>query len=130
VHSFDVVTADGELRHVDAESEPELFWALRGGKGNFGVVTVLEFALFPVPRLYGGAICFPVSGWPTCCAPGPPGTRAHRRPSPQGLGMNPEVLGHPAADRLGLSGAVHPHRTLTQLQPILSGSSHGSQFLS
>ncbi|SNT32453.1 FAD/FMN-containing dehydrogenase [Streptosporangium subroseum] len=59
VHSLDVVTADGELRHVDAESEPELFWALRGGKGNFGVVTALEFALFPVPRLYGGGIYFP-----------------------------------------------------------------------
>jgi FAD/FMN-containing dehydrogenase len=59
VRSLDVVTADGELRHVDAESEPELFWALRGGKGNFGVVTALEFDLFPVPRLYGGAIYFP-----------------------------------------------------------------------
>ncbi|GAA1312671.1 oxidoreductase [Planotetraspora silvatica] len=59
VHSLDVVTADGELRHVDAESEPDLFWALRGGKGNFGVVTALEFALFPVPRLYGGGIYFP-----------------------------------------------------------------------
>lgn len=59
VRSFDVVTADGELRHVDAESEPELFWALRGGKGNFGVVTAVEFDLFPVSRLYGGAITFP-----------------------------------------------------------------------
>src|SRR4051794_31824660 len=59
VRSLDVVTADGRLRHVDAESEPELFWALRGGKGNFGVVTALEFDLFPVPRLYGGAIYFP-----------------------------------------------------------------------
>jgi FAD/FMN-containing dehydrogenase len=59
VRSLDVVTADGKLRHVDAESEPELFWALRGGKGNFGVVTALEFDLFPVPRLYGGGIYFP-----------------------------------------------------------------------
>src|SRR3954469_11003905 len=59
VRSLDVVTADGELRHVDRESEPELFWALRGGKGNFGVVTALEFDLFPVPRLYGGGIYFP-----------------------------------------------------------------------
>jgi FAD/FMN-containing dehydrogenase len=59
VRSLDVVTADGELRHADAESEPELFWALRGGKGNFGVVTALEFDLFPVPRLYAGAIYFP-----------------------------------------------------------------------
>jgi FAD/FMN-containing dehydrogenase len=58
VRSLDVVTADGEFRHVDAESDPELFWALRGGKGNFGVVTALEFTLFPVSRLYGGAIYF------------------------------------------------------------------------
>jgi FAD/FMN-containing dehydrogenase len=59
VLSLDVVTADGELRHVDAESDPDLFWALRGGKGNFGVVTALEFDVFPVPRLYAGAIYFP-----------------------------------------------------------------------
>ncbi|HEY4308348.1 MAG TPA: FAD-binding oxidoreductase [Pirellulales bacterium] len=59
VRSLDVVTADGELRHVNAVSEPDLFWALRGGKGNFGVVTSLEFNLFPVPRLYGGGIYFP-----------------------------------------------------------------------
>ena len=59
VRSLDVVTADGELRHVDAESEPDLFWALRGGKGNFAVVTALEFDLFPVSRLYAGGIYFP-----------------------------------------------------------------------
>ena len=59
VRSLDVVTADGELRHVNAESEPDLFWALRGGKGNFAVVTALEFDLFPVSRLYAGGIYFP-----------------------------------------------------------------------
>jgi FAD/FMN-containing dehydrogenase len=59
VQSLEVVTADGELRHVDAVSEPDLFWALRGGKGNFAVVTALEFDLFPVSRLYGGGIYFP-----------------------------------------------------------------------
>jgi FAD/FMN-containing dehydrogenase len=59
VRSLDVVTADGERRRVDAESDGELFWALRGGKGNFGVVTALEFDLFPVSRLYGGGIYFP-----------------------------------------------------------------------
>jgi FAD/FMN-containing dehydrogenase len=58
VRSLDVVTADGEQRHVNAESEPDLFWALRGGKGNFAVVTALEFGLFPVSRLYGGGIYF------------------------------------------------------------------------
>jgi FAD/FMN-containing dehydrogenase len=59
VRSLDVITADGELRHVDAESEPDLFWGLRGGKGNFAVVTALEFDLFPVSCLYGGGIYFP-----------------------------------------------------------------------
>ncbi|MFC0547883.1 FAD-binding oxidoreductase [Kutzneria chonburiensis] len=59
VRSLDVVTADGRLRHVDAGSEPELFWALRGGKGNFGVVTALEFSVFPVSRIYGGGLYFP-----------------------------------------------------------------------
>jgi hypothetical protein len=58
VRSLEVVTADGELRHVNAKSEPDLFWALRGGKGNFAVVTALEFDLFPVSRLYGGGIYF------------------------------------------------------------------------
>ncbi|QIO32279.1 FAD-binding oxidoreductase [Bradyrhizobium sp. 1(2017)] len=62
VRSLDVVTADGKLRYVDAEREPELFWALRGGKGNFGVVTSLEFDLFPVSRLYGGGIYFSGEG--------------------------------------------------------------------
>jgi FAD/FMN-containing dehydrogenase len=59
VRSLDVVTADGQLRQVDATSEPELFWALRGGKGNFGVVTALEFDVFPVARIYGGGLYFP-----------------------------------------------------------------------
>ncbi|MBM0275051.1 FAD-binding oxidoreductase [Micromonospora tarensis] len=59
VHLIELVTADGELRRVTATDEPELFWALRGGKGNFGVVTALEFALFPVSQLYGGGLFFP-----------------------------------------------------------------------
>ncbi|BCY08376.1 FAD-binding oxidoreductase [Actinoplanes sp. L3-i22] len=59
VTALDVVTADGELRHVTAASEPDLFWALRGGKGNFGVVIAIEFTLFPIPAFYGGGIFFP-----------------------------------------------------------------------
>jgi FAD/FMN-containing dehydrogenase len=60
VTAIEVVTADGELRRVDAEHEPDLFWALRGGNGNFGVVTALEFSVFPVSELYAGAYFFPV----------------------------------------------------------------------
>ncbi|GCD97027.1 FAD-binding oxidoreductase [Embleya hyalina] len=59
VRSFDVVTADGAARTVSADSEPDLFWALRGGKGNFGVVTAMEIGLFPVSELYGGGLFLP-----------------------------------------------------------------------
>ena len=48
-----------ELRRVDHEHEPELFWALRGGGGNFGVVTALEFALYPINEVYAGVLFFP-----------------------------------------------------------------------
>ena len=58
VQAIEIVTADGELRWVTASSEPDLFWAQRGGKGNFGVVTALEFALFPVKCVYGGGLVF------------------------------------------------------------------------
>lgn len=55
----EVVTADGELVRADLENEPDLFWALRGGGGNFGVVTALEFDLYPVPDLYAGMLAWP-----------------------------------------------------------------------
>lgn len=58
VRWLDVVTADGRLRHVTAEAEPELFWGLLGGGANLGVVTALEIGLVPVERVYGGAIEF------------------------------------------------------------------------
>jgi FAD binding domain len=64
VSSLDVVTADGELRHATAESEPELFWALRGGKGNFGVVTAMVCELFPQTRVYGGGVWFAIERVP------------------------------------------------------------------
>jgi FAD/FMN-containing dehydrogenase len=64
VLSLDVVTADGELRRVTAETEPDLFWALRGGMGNFGVVTALECALFEQTRFYGGGVWFGIEHVP------------------------------------------------------------------
>ena len=55
-----VVTADGAVRVVSATSEPDLFWALRGGGGNFGVVTSFEFQLHPVgPEVYAGLVVYP-----------------------------------------------------------------------
>jgi FAD/FMN-containing dehydrogenase len=59
ITAIELVTADGRLRRVDHDNEPELFWALRGGGGNFGVVTALEFRLFPISEVYAGALFFP-----------------------------------------------------------------------
>jgi FAD/FMN-containing dehydrogenase len=60
VVAFDVVTADGELHRVDAHHRPDLFWALRGGNGNFGVVTAIEFTVYPAAELYAGGLFFPL----------------------------------------------------------------------
>ena len=56
----DVVGADGTIVTVNAQHHPDLFWALRGGGGNFGVVTSLEFGLYPVDTVYAGTAYFPV----------------------------------------------------------------------
>src|SRR5215471_14793718 len=58
--SADIVTADGQLRHVNASEHPDLFWAIRGGGGNFGVVTAFEYQLYPVgPMVLAGEVCYP-----------------------------------------------------------------------
>src|SRR6476619_7102466 len=57
----DVVTADGELLSVDAESHPDLFWAIRGGGGNFGVVSRFRYRLHPVDRIVGGMLFLPAT---------------------------------------------------------------------
>jgi FAD/FMN-containing dehydrogenase len=58
VHLIEVVTPNGEFHKISSAAHSDLFWALLGGKSNFGVVTAIEFALFPVSHLYGGGIFY------------------------------------------------------------------------
>jgi len=57
----DVVTADGQLLRVDAETHPDLFWAIRGGGGNFGVATRFKFRLHPLDGVVGGMLVLPAT---------------------------------------------------------------------
>src|SRR5215218_10465573 len=59
VVAIEVVTADGELVRADAEHHADLFWALRGGGGNYGVVTHMEICLFPLTEVYAGMMFWP-----------------------------------------------------------------------
>jgi FAD/FMN-containing dehydrogenase len=75
----DVVTADGQLVHASADEHPDLFWALRGGGGNFGVVTAFEYALHAVgPIVFSGVTFYPgdavddiLRGYRQACAGAP-----------------------------------------------------------
>jgi hypothetical protein len=60
VTAIEVVTASGELVRTDWANEPDLFWALRGGGGSFGIVTAIEFNLFPIEEVYAGILWYPV----------------------------------------------------------------------
>ena len=59
VEAIEVVTADGRLVRADACTETDLFWALRGGGGSFGVVTAIELRLFPITEVYAGLLWWP-----------------------------------------------------------------------
>jgi FAD/FMN-containing dehydrogenase len=60
VTAVEIVTPDGRLGRADADNEPDLLWAVRGGGGSVGVVTALEMSLYPVRELYAGALFFPI----------------------------------------------------------------------
>ncbi len=59
VSVVELVTADGRLRRLTERDDPDLFWAVRGGKSNFGIITAMEIGLVPLSRLYGGGLFFP-----------------------------------------------------------------------
>lgn len=58
IRAAELVTPDGAIRRIDAGSDPDLFWALRGGGGGFGVITTLDIALTPVTRMAGGVLAW------------------------------------------------------------------------
>jgi FAD/FMN-containing dehydrogenase len=60
ITAVELVNAEGDLVRADAETRPDLFWALRGGGGSFGVVTAVEFNLFPIHDVYAGVLFFPL----------------------------------------------------------------------
>src|SRR6516165_4647416 len=64
VRAIELVTADGRLVRADPENEPDLFWALRGGGGSFGVVTSIELELFPITQAYAGILWYPIERGP------------------------------------------------------------------
>jgi FAD/FMN-containing dehydrogenase len=59
VRAIELVTADGEQRRVDADHNADLFWAVRGGGGSFGVVTAIEFDLAELPEVFAGSVIYP-----------------------------------------------------------------------
>ena len=64
VAAAEMVTASGQVVHASAEENPELFWAIRGGGGNFGIVTAFEFTAHPTTDVFFGTIAFPASEAP------------------------------------------------------------------
>src|SRR5690606_10424849 len=77
----ELVTADGQLTRTTAEENPDLFWAIRGGGGNFGVVTAFEFTAHPTTDLFFGRIAFPAHEAPTVLQ----GWADHLRTAPEEL---------------------------------------------
>lgn len=80
VLAIEVVTADGRLVRCDADTEPELFWALRGGAGNFGIVTAIEIGLLEIREVVAGMTIWPASAarevlraWVAWCRTAPEG---------------------------------------------------------
>jgi len=142
--SLDMVTADGQFRTVRATEHPDLFWAVRGGGGNFGVVTAFEYQLHPVGPVVAGMLLYPVAQAKSvlahCCdflrtAPEELGVVAGLLTSPEGAQLcgvvvcynGPQAAGErvlqplrafgtPSLDSIGL---VSYHQVQTMLDPAL-----------
>src|SRR5262245_36386285 len=83
----ELVTTNGEVLDVDASSHPNLFWALRGGGGNFGVATSFTYRLHPLQTIVGGLIAHPIGAAPACCGSTATPSLAPRTTSPCSPGL-------------------------------------------
>src|SRR5438876_7106126 len=101
--SADVVTADGQFRKASAADHPDLFWALRGGGGNFGVVTSVEYRLHEVQQVLGGLVLYPLDQardmlrfYRDFCATLPDEAEAYAAllTAPQGIPVGAMILGY------------------------------------
>lgn len=125
----EIVTADGQLLHVDAEHHPDLFWAIRGGGGNFGVATRFRYRLHPAEQFVGGLLVLPataetISGFLAAAAAAPEelSTIANVMSCPpipfvpqewHGRPVLFATIGHLGTEAAGLR-AISPFRTLAQ----------------
>ena len=101
--SADVVTADGQFRKASAADHPDLFWALRGGGGNFGVVTSVEYGLHDIQQVLGGLVLYPLDQardmlrfYRDFCATLPDEAEAYAAllTAPQGMPVGAMLLGY------------------------------------
>ena len=134
--SADLVTADGQTVHASESENTELLWGLRGGGGNFGVVTEFEFRLYPISQVYGGLIAWPADKGPeilkfwrewSLTAPDEVCTMAAFLYAPPEPFVPPEVVGQPifaiACCHLDPEGSaeddLHPLRDLQPAVDVL-----------
>ncbi len=96
--AVEMVTATGEILHVDADHHPDLLWALRGGGGNFGVITRLQYRLHHLPEVVGGMLLLPATAETitrfmelALAAPDELGAIANVMPAPP---MPPSIVSH------------------------------------
>jgi FAD/FMN-containing dehydrogenase len=127
LRSVDLVTANAELVHVDATTDPELFWGLRGGGGNFGIAARFEYQLHPVgPMVLGGPIFWPLADAPTVLralrdfaptAPDELGITIAMAPAPPAPFIPPDWVGKPVCGLL-LAWAGDPAAGAEAIAPL------------
>lgn len=117
VTAFDVVTSDGAIARVTRDSDAELFWALRGGGGDFALVTAMDFDLHPAPRLYGGRMVWAAERAPEVLA----AFRAVTVAAPEELTCWFELLHFPGGRplvALDVTHLGHAHEARDLLRPL------------